>query len=343
MPSPSYESTFAYLSQPSYSGGMEPYYDCLRLFVALLRNEQGSAGEARLAELAYHLDDEQRHALRRLATAASRLDDAAIAAEISEAQFHAQQARRFGARNPEQMDMPFWVFMVRRGWIAYQARREFDRAYRQYAEADRVRREREQAGEALGDEPAPPHPGYGPAIWCFRRFGMSLTRLPDGRALFIAGEHEDFYDPDFCIYNDVIVIDPELRVTIYGYPQEVFPPTDFHSATLVGEDSVYLIGSLGYMGERHVGTTPVYRLDTTSMQINPVDTTGANPGWISSHSAEHDAARNAIKVTGGQIFTGKRGKASLRDNRRGYWLNLTTMEWSRGKPSIRDGQGSGTS
>jgi hypothetical protein len=188
-------------------------------------------------------------------------------------------------------------------------------------------------GEMVGDEPELTHPGYGPPIWCFSRFGMTLTRLPDGRALFIAGEHEDFYDPDFCIYNDVIVINPELQVTIYGYPAEVFPATDFHTATLVGEAAVYLIGSLGYPEERRPGETPVYRLDTTTMQIDPVATTGAHPGWISRHRAEHDAAHNAIKVTGGQIFTGKRGDRSLRDNRRSYRLNLSTMEWSRGKPS----------
>jgi hypothetical protein len=337
MPSPSYESTFAHLSQPSYSGGMEAYYDFLRLFVALLRNEEGIPGEERLAELAYYLSDEQRRALQQCAVAASRLDDAAIAAEISDEQFRAQRARRFGASNPEQLDVPFWVFMVRRGWIAYQARMQFDPAYRQYMDTFRARREREEAGAAAIDEPALPHPGYGPPIWCFSRFGMSLTRLPDGRALFIGGEHEDFYDPNFCIYNDVIAIDPELRVMIYGYPAQVFPPTDFHSATLVGKTDVYLIGSLGYMGERHVGTTPVYRLDTRTMQISPVDTTGANPGWISGHSAEHDAARNAIKVTGGRIFTGKRGTGSMRDNHRSYWLNLATMAWSRSKPPITAG------
>ena len=134
----------------------------------------------------------------------------------------------------------------------------------------------------------------------------------------------------------MIVINPELQVTIYGYPAEVFPATDFHTATLVGA-SVYLIGSLGYPEERRPGATPVYRLDTTTMQIDPVATMGTNPGWISFHSAEYDAARNAIKVTGGRIFTGKRGERSLRDNRRSYWLNLTTMEWSRGKPSITEG------
>jgi len=36
---------------------MESYYDFLRLFVALLRNEEGAPGGERVAELAYHLND----------------------------------------------------------------------------------------------------------------------------------------------------------------------------------------------------------------------------------------------------------------------------------------------
>ena len=38
--------------------------------------------------------------------------------------------------------------------------------------------------------------------------GRSTVWLPDGRVVLIAGEHEDSYDPDFCIYNDVVVIQP---------------------------------------------------------------------------------------------------------------------------------------
>jgi hypothetical protein len=326
---PSYESTFAYLRQPSYSGGMEPYYDALRLLVALLQNEGGLPAEERLAELAYHLTDDQRGWLKGLAAAASRLDDAAIIAEIGEEQYHAQKMRRFGTSNPERMDVPFWVFMVRRGAIAFRARMQFDTVFRQYMDAYRQRREREEAGEVVADEPELPHPGYGPPVWCFHRFGMSLTRLPDGRVLFIAGEHEDFYDPDFCIYNDVIEIDPELRVAIYGYEEELFPPTDFHTATLVGDSHVYIIGNLGYLEARQPGVTPVYRLDTTTMQIDWVDTRGANPGWISRHHAVYDPKRHAIHVSGGQIFRSGRGQRSLRDNHRSYWLDLTTMEWSR--------------
>lgn len=44
--------------------------------------------------------------------------------------------------------------------------------------------------------------------WCFDRFGRSTAWLPDGRVVLIAGEHKDSYDPDFCIYNDVVVIQP---------------------------------------------------------------------------------------------------------------------------------------
>ena len=316
MPSPpSYESTFAYLRQPSYSGGMEPDYDALRLLVALLQNEAGLPAEQRLTELAYYVTDEQRRQLRQLAAAANRLDDATIAAAIGEEQYHAQKTRRFGAHNPERMDVPFWVFMVQRGWTAFQARMQFDTAYRQHMDAVRARYEREQAGEVVADEEGAVCVRHGPPVWCFDRFGMSHTRLPDGRALFIAGEHEDFYDPDFCIYNDVIVTDPELRVAIYGYPVEIFPPTDFHTATLAGASDLYLIGSLGYRDARRPGETPVYRLDTTTMQITALQTSGDSPGWISDHTAEYVPTRGA--------------------NRRSWWLDLTTLAWSRSSPSRR--------
>lgn len=324
----SYESAFAYLREEGYNGGMEPYDDFLRLLAALLQSQERPLEEDRLAELAYHLTDGQRGLLRQLAEAAGRLDDAAVAAEIDEEQYHAQKARRFGAGNPEQMDVPFWVFMVRRGWIAHQARMRFHSAYRQAMDAYSARREREEAGEPVADEPEIEFPDYGPPVWCFKRFGTSLTKLPDGRALFIAGEHEDFYDPDFCIYNDVITVDRDLRVTIYGYPAEVFPPTDFHTATLVGETEVYIIGNLGYNDERRPGATPVYRLDTETMQIAAVPTRGDNPRWISRHTAQYSPDDHTITVSGGKVWT-KRQR--LRNNKRSYTLDLATMTWSRGR------------
>src|SRR5579864_1183506 len=65
-------------------------------------------------------------------------------------------------------------------------------------------------------------------IWTFDRMGRTCNELPDGRVVCIGGEHEDSYDPDFCIYNDVVVFSPTDQIEIFGYLKEVFPPTDFH-------------------------------------------------------------------------------------------------------------------
>jgi hypothetical protein len=49
-----------------------------------------------------------------------------------------------------------------------------------------------------------------------------------GSVVEIGGEHEDWYDPDFSIYNDVFVYDGRGKIQIYSYPEKEFPPADFH-------------------------------------------------------------------------------------------------------------------
>src|SRR5262249_19817913 len=51
-------------------------------------------------------------------------------------------------------------------------------------------------------------------------------------------------DPDFCIYKDVIVQWPANQIEIYGYPVEVFPPTDFRTATAI-DGCIVIVGGLG--------------------------------------------------------------------------------------------------
>ncbi len=191
----------------------------------------------------------------------------------SAADFVKYRVRRFGAANPEVMNNPFWEGMIRSGLDAYQAA---------------VHIQNERRFEAIFDP-----------IWCAKRFGQSLTFLPDGRIVQIAGEHEDHYDPDFCIYNDVFVHHLDGSVTLYGYPEAVFPPTDFHTATLIGKH-IYVIGSLGYQGTRIYGETPVYRLDTETLQMEAVKTTGDNPGWIYEHQAVLLGAHE-IQISGGKV------------------------------------------
>ncbi len=143
-------------------------------------------------------------------------------------QYLALCKRRFGAANPERIDNPLWEWMVRSGLNPYWARQELG------VDSDAV-------SCAMPGNPD----------WCFDRIGAPTVTLDDGRTITIAGEHEDYYDPDFCIYNDVVVTKGD-DVEIYGYPADVFPPTDFQSATLI-DDQIWLIGSVGYVVQREYG------------------------------------------------------------------------------------------
>ncbi|MGV2828588.1 Kelch repeat-containing protein [Myxosarcina sp. GI1(2024)] len=157
---------------------------------------------------------------------------------------------------------------------------------------------------------------------------MSETKLEDGRTIFIGGEHEDFYDDDFCIYNDVIVFNSEDDWSIYGYPKEVFPPTDFHSATLIG-NGIYIIGGLGYKGERNFQETLVFRLDLKSLKIEAIETYGKKPGWIHQHESVYLERENCIYVSGGLLSTLFQGKEIIFANVDDYVLHLSTMTWDK--------------
>jgi len=143
--------------------------------------------------------------------------------------------------------------------------------------------------------------------WCFQRFGQTKTTLPDGRVVYIAGEHEDGYDPDFFIYNDVIVFnkatpEKEEDITIYGYPVDVFLPTDFHTATYVpGYECIYIIGGTGYMHGRHRREVVVQCLDLGDFSIREVKTSGEKPrAYLSKHTAQYipaeDGATGKIRI-----------------------------------------------
>ncbi|WP_162043868.1 ankyrin repeat domain-containing protein [Undibacterium sp. YM2] len=205
--------------------------------------------------------------------------------------------REFGTGNAIKTNKPFWLAMIRSGASAW------------------------RANEMFHDEGS--HDGN--IIWCYQRFGRTTTILPDGRIIEIGGEHEDFYDPDFCIYNDVCVFEKNGNINIYSYSAEIFPPTDFHTATLVDED-IYIIGRLGYPETRVAGFTPVYKLDTKSLQISRFDTTGDKPGFISHHKAKLKDGK--ILVSGGKQIILSDGKEDYIDNTENFQLCLKTGVWS---------------
>lgn len=263
-------------------------------FFQTAASETEDADVAHLLIKAGAVPHELQNSVLRKLTGAALIPKQQITPEI----YEAQKNRRFGTGNPEPVSCEFWLEMVRSGEPAYWGRTTFGKKKRVHDV---------------------------PAVWSFDRYGMSTTALPDNVWVQIAGEHEDHYDPDFCIYSDVVVHDGAGNTRIYIYPRAVFPPTDFHTATLV-DDEIILIGSLGYQDERLVGETQVLRLNLKDFSIERVKTTGESPGWISRHRARLSGDR--IVVWGGKVWDGAE-YSPLADV---YALSLPTGVWERTDP-----------
>ena len=205
---------------------------------------------------------------------------------------------RYGISNPSVLTNPVWEWLIRTRKNAYQANAAFNG----------------------------PNACKAGAGWCFERFGQSMTTLEDGRIIYIAGEHEDYYDADFFIYNDVVVQQPDGALTIYGYAKEAFPPTDFHSATLT-RGHIVVIGNLGYAAERNFAATQVLRLNLHNFEVEKMPAGGNIPGWIHNHKARLCDDGLKIGIGGGLIARAE--KRSLWENIDEWELDLTSWVWTR--------------
>ncbi len=227
-------------------------------------------------------------------------------ADIKRSLFLKWRSPRRGTENPQDMTNEVWKWIIESKLSAYWVNDAFR---------------------------GPDSMDAGPC-WCFSRFGQSETALPDGRVVYVGGEHEDFYDPDFYIYNDVTIIEPSGNVKILGYPTEMFPPTDSHSATLIGNNLI-LIGNLGYPEDRRPRQTQVLRLEIDSWRMTPIETFEESPGWIHKHTAELSSDGREIRITGGKIDPGEDtpfieniDEWSL-DPETWHWKRLTRRRWPR--------------
>jgi hypothetical protein len=226
------------------------------------------------------------------------------------------RAPRFGRTNPERMDNPVWEWLIRSKLNAYSAN------------------ELHQGPSSLDAGPT----------WCFDRFGQSSTMLPDGRELLIAGEHEDSYDADFYIYNDVVIRHLDGKLEILGYPSEIFPPTDFHTANLVG-NQIILVGSLGHPKQRRLETTPITVLNIATLAISSPQTSGVPPGWIHRHEATLEEGGASLLIHGGKLCKagGTLSPVENIDDWRLHllewrWERLTERQWQRWEFIRRDGK-----
>ena len=204
---------------------------------------------------------------------------------------------RMGSNNPTKIESNVWEWLVRSKLEAYFAAKKVN---------------------------VPTTYKEGPT-WSFYRFGQSITLLANGNLVFIAGEHEDWSDSDFCIYNDVIVVKPNNTIEFYCYSKSDFTQTDFHTATLV-KNKIIIIGNLGYSKDR-TEKTQVYALDLSSYKMEKINTSGLSPGWIHKHTSNLSSDKKSIIIKGGLLHLDS--KHSLRENIDDWKLDLNDWRWER--------------
>jgi hypothetical protein len=218
--------------------------------------------------------------------------------EVIHSEFKEWRSPRFGKSNPERIKSNIWKWLVHSGLSGYSSTQKMN-------------------GPSPIDE--------GPT-WSFDRSGKTTTKLPDGRTVFIGGEHEDYYDSDFYIYNDVIIEMPDGDIDFYCYPKNEFPPTDSHSATLI-DDKIIIIGNLGYPQERKREFTQIYVLDLNTYKISKIESSGDFPGWIHKHEAMLTSDKDFIIIKKGLIDFGD--NYPLRENIDEWKLNIKNWHWER--------------
>ena len=117
-------------------------------------------------------------------------------------------------------------------------------------------------------------------------------------------------------------------ITIYGYPENIFPPTDYATATLLG-DQIWIIGCLGYKESRDERPTQVRVLDTNDWSIHTLQCHGDDPGTIWGHQTEISSDGSHLLISGGERHCRvlEMEARSLR-NPNIHLLNLATHTWS---------------
>ncbi|PHN02110.1 hypothetical protein [Flavilitoribacter nigricans] len=238
---------------------------------------------------------------------------------------------RYGAANPEKVTSDYYTFMVATGTEASFVGPDRFRELLASGEIKDFAKDFEELTGKVKDGKlsAQAAAGFfnyltsGKPKWCSYRFGSSYHFLEDGKMLQIGGEHEDYYEPDFNIYNDVIRISPTGTVDVFLYPEQVFPPTDFHTSTKVG-NQIIIIGGLGYQKDRVARRTNMHILDLDDFSITSMSTSGKNPGWIFKHTTLHDEENHCLYVLNGKKWT----NGKIIDNDGTYRFDLVTKRWS---------------
>lgn len=147
-------------------------------------------------------------------------------------------------------------------------------------------------------------------------------------------ESQDYYDPDFDIYNDVTIKyhDQDLKFSyeIWNYPESQFPPVYAHSTVYDDRtNQVYITGGLGTGDRQRKGVTEIYQLNLESKDIQQVETFGESPPCLHNHETKM-WNYDLIEMKGGHILKNN----IVIKNLYVWYFNLKTKTWLKQESEI---------
>ncbi|MCX5469717.1 hypothetical protein [Acinetobacter nematophilus] len=141
-------------------------------------------------------------------------------------------------------------------------------------------------------------------------------------------DYNDYYNPNFKIYNDVCInADGLKKIELWNYPEEQFPPVYDHDTVYdKNTNLVYITGGLGSGERQKKNITEIYQLNLETKDIEHVDALGESPLCLHKHHAKM-WNYDLIEMRGGNIL--KNGRAIK--NLYVWYFNLKTKTWLKQK------------
>lgn len=132
---------------------------------------------------------------------------------------------------------------------------------------------------------------------------------------------------------------------IYNYPSDIFPATDFHTATLVenlqSSSFIYIIGGLGYIDSEHRKQTLTHRLCLETMKMEIVDTKGVRVPPLCNNLYDFQAILSTkgdpkITITAKTNIKTAKPKEIFKGHECEYTLDLNASVWTMGYDKIEE-------
>jgi len=111
---------------------------------------------------------------------------------------------------------------------------------------------------------------YSP-FWTFQRIGQTKYVLENGTRIYVGGLHANNTNPSFYIYNDIITIDKNNNIHIYGYPTNIFSAITDPIIKRINKNILSITGGIINIQNNNtylqIKNNNIYKLNVKTMKI----------------------------------------------------------------------------